>query len=185
MEFVPTALPDVKIVVPKKFGDHRGFFSEVFRKDAFAAAGIDCEFVQDNHSLSAAPGVVRGLHWQVGAAAQHKLVRVLRGAILDVAVDIRRESPTFGRHVAVELSDENWKQLFVPIGFAHGFVTKTPDAEVVYKVSTYYSPPDERGVRWNDPALGVNWGVRENDATLSDRDRKHPLLADVPKDWLF
>jgi dTDP-4-dehydrorhamnose 3,5-epimerase len=185
MEFVPTALPDVKIIIPKKFGDHRGFFSEVFRKDAFAAAGIDCEFVQDNHSLSAAPGVVRGLHWQVGATAQHKLVRVLHGAILDVAVDLRQSSATFGRHVVVELSAQNWRQLFVPVGFAHGFVTRAPNTEVVYKVSTYYSPADERGLRWNDPALGINWGVREADATLSDRDRGHPLFADLPDEWLF
>jgi dTDP-4-dehydrorhamnose 3,5-epimerase len=185
MEFLPTALPDVKIIVPKKFGDQRGFFSEVFRKDAFAKAGIDCEFVQDNHSLSATPGVVRGLHWQVGASAQHKLGRVLRGAILDVAVDLRRHSPTFGRHVSVELSADNWRQLFVPIGFAHGFVTRTPDVEVVYKVTSYYSPADERGLRWNDPELGIDWGIREADATLSDRDRNHPRLADLPIDWLF
>ena len=185
MEIVPTDLPDVKVITPKKFGDHRGFFSEVFRKDAFAAAGIDCGFVQDNHSLSASAGVVRGLHWQVGKTAQHKLVRVLRGAILDVAVDIRRRAPTFGKHVAVELSADNWRQMFVPIGFAHGFVTLAPDTEVVYKVSTYYAPADERGVRWNDPALGINWGLREAEATLSDRDRQHPLFADLPGDWLF
>jgi dTDP-4-dehydrorhamnose 3,5-epimerase len=185
MEFAPTAIPDVKVITPKKFGDHRGFFSEVFRKDAFAKVGIDCEFVQDNHSLSATAGVVRGLHWQVGAAAQHKLVRVLKGAILDVAVDIRPKSPTFGEHVVVELSDDNWQQIFVPIGFAHGFVTLTPNTEVVYKVSAYYSPADERGLRWNDPALGVDWRINELKATLSERDEKHPLFADVPAEWLF
>jgi dTDP-4-dehydrorhamnose 3,5-epimerase len=185
MEFAPTAIPDVKVIVPKKFGDHRGFFSEVFRKDAFAKAGIDCEFVQDNHSLSASPGVVRGLHWQVRATAQHKLVRVLKGAILDVAVDIRRKSPTFGKHVVVELSDENWKQIFVPIGFAHGFVTLKPNTEVVYKVSEYYSPADERGLRWNDPALDIDWRIKPGEATLSDRDEKHPLFADLPAEWLF
>src|SRR5262249_5778348 len=185
MEFASTAIPDVKVIAPKKFGDHRGFFSEVFRKDAFANAGIDCEFVQDNHSLSAAAGVVRGLHWQVGATAQHKLVRVLKGAILDVAVDIRRRSPTFGKHVVVELTDENWKQIFVPIGFAHGFVTLAPDTEVVYKVSAYYSPADERGLRWNDPNLGVNWGIKDGAATLSDRDTKHPLFAELPAEWPF
>jgi dTDP-4-dehydrorhamnose 3,5-epimerase len=185
MEFAPTAIPDVKVIVPKKFGDHRGFFSEVFRKDAFAKAGIDCEFVQDNHSLSASPGVVRGLHWQVRATAQHKLVRVLKGAILDVAVDIRRKSPTFGKHVVVELSDENWKQIFVPIGFAHGFVTLKPNTEVVYKVSAYYSPADERGLRWNDPALDIDWRIKPGEARLSDRDEKHPLFADLPAEWLF
>jgi dTDP-4-dehydrorhamnose 3,5-epimerase len=185
MEFVATAIPDVKVLAPKKFGDHRGFFSEVFRKDAFARAGIDSEFVQDNHSLSASAGVVRGLHWQVGANAQDKLVRVLKGAILDVAVDIRRTSPTYGKHVAIELSDENWKQIFVPVGFAHGFVTLAPNTEVVYKVTSYYSPADERGVRWNDPKLGIDWRVGPNDATLSERDEKHPLFAELPSDWLF
>lgn len=185
MEVVATAIPDVKVITPKKFGDRRGFFSEVFRSDAFAKAGIDAPFVQDNHSLSASTGVVRGLHWQVGATAQHKLVRVLKGAILDVAVDIRRKSPTFGKHVVVELSEENWKQIFVPIGFAHGFVTLAPNTEVVYKVSAYYSPADERGVRWNDPALGVDWRIKHSGATLSERDEKHPLFADLPSDWLF
>jgi dTDP-4-dehydrorhamnose 3,5-epimerase len=185
MEFHKTAIKDVVVIAPKKHGDHRGFFSEVFRKDRFAEHGVDCDFVQDNHSLSASAGVVRGLHWQVGANAQHKLVRVLKGRILDVAVDLRQKSPTFGRHVAVELSAENWKQIFVPIGFAHGFVTLEPDTEVVYKVSAYYSPEDERGLRWNDAALGIDWRVKEADATLSDRDRNHPPFAELPDEWLF
>lgn len=177
MQITPTAIPDVKLIEPRKFGDHRGFFSETFSRKALAAAGLDLDFVQDNHSLSATAGTVRGLHYQVAPTAQAKLVRVVRGAILDVAVDIRRGSSTFGRHVAVELSAANWKQVLVPVGFAHGFVTLEPDTEVIYKVTDYYSPPDERGVLWNDPALGIDWRVAPDAATLSERDRRHPLLS--------
>jgi dTDP-4-dehydrorhamnose 3,5-epimerase len=176
MQVIPTELPDVKVLVPKKFGDHRGFFSEVYSRRALRAAGIDAEFVQDNHSLSAERSVVRGLHYQLSPMAQDKLVRVVRGAILDVAVDIRKGSPTFGRHVAVKISAENWNQIYVPAGFAHGFVTLEPNTEVVYKVTNDYSPQHERGVRWNDPDLGIDWGVAEADAVLSQRDRVHPLL---------
>jgi dTDP-4-dehydrorhamnose 3,5-epimerase len=179
MQVIETEIPDVKVLVPKKFGDHRGFFSEVYSRKALAAVGITAEFVQDNHSLSAERGVVRGLHYQVPPTAQDKLVRVVRGAILDVAVDVRRGSPTFGRHVSAVLSAENWRQMFVPVGFAHGFVTLEPNTEVVYKVTTYYAPQDERGIRWNDPALGIAWGVDEASAVLSPRDRAHPLFADV------
>ena len=138
-----TAIPAVKIIAPKKFGAHRGFFSETWSRKAFAEAGIDLDFVQDNQSLSAPVGTLRGLHFQSAPFAQAKLVRVTRGRILDVAVDIRASSPTFGRHVAVELSAENWKQLLVPVGFAHGFVSLGPDSEVVYKVTAPYAPPDE------------------------------------------
>lgn len=178
MNITPTALAEVRILEPRKFGDHRGFFSEVYSRRALTAAGIDLEFVQDNHSMSAAPGTVRGLHYQIGAAAQAKLVRVVRGAVLDVAVDIRRSSPTFGRHVAVELSAANWRQVLVPVGFAHGFVTLEPDTEVIYKVTADYAPAEERGILWNDPALGIDWRVEAAAATLSDRDRRHPLLAE-------
>ncbi len=177
MTVTPTAIPDVKLIAPRKHGDHRGFFSETYSRKALAAAGIDVEFVQDNHSLSAASGTVRGLHYQVAPTAQAKLVRVVRGAVLDVAVDIRRASPTFGQHVSVELSADNWRQVFVPAGFAHGFVTLGPDTEVIYKVTDYYSPADERGILWNDPALGIDWRVAPDEATLSDRDRRHPSLA--------
>lgn len=151
----------VLLVEPRKHGDHRGFFSETYRKDALAEAGFDTEFVQDNHSFSAAPYTVRGLHFQLDPFAQDKLVRVTRGAIFDVAVDIRPDSATFGRHVAVELSAQDWRQLLVPRGFAHGFQTVTPDCEVLYKVSAYYAHDAERGLRWNDPALGIDWPVSD------------------------
>ena len=179
MQVVPTAIPDVRVIVPKKFGDHRGFFSETYSRKAFEALGLRGDFVQDNHSLSAEAGVVRGLHYQLPPMAQDKLLRVVRGAILDVAVDVRRGSPTFGRHVAEVLSAENWRQIFIPAGFAHGFRTLEPNTEVIYKVTAFYSPEHERGVRWNDPALGIDWGVAEAGAILSDRDRKHPLLAEA------
>lgn len=169
----------VKMLIPRKHGDHRGFFSEVYNQRALAQAGIDVEFVQDNHSLSAGKGTVRGLHFQTPPCAQHKLVRVTRGAAFDVAVDLRRASPTYGRHAGVVLSAAAWNQVLVPIGFAHGFMTLEPDTEVVYKVSDYYSPAHERGLLWNDPALGIEWPVPETDATLSDRDRRQPRLADV------
>ncbi|MBV9289536.1 MAG: dTDP-4-dehydrorhamnose 3,5-epimerase, partial [Hyphomicrobiales bacterium] len=139
MRVEETAIPAVKIVTPKKHGDARGFFSEVYNKSDWSAAGLHFEFVQDNHSFSAAAGTLRGLHFQAAPVAQNKVVRVARGRILDIAVDIRRSSPTFGRHVAVELSAENWRQLFIPIGFAHGFVTLEPDTEVLYKTTANYS----------------------------------------------
>src|SRR5205814_6411599 len=134
---------------------------------------------QDNHSLSAEKGVLRGLHYQIQPMAQAKLVRVIHGAILDVAVDIRRGSPTFGQHVTAVLSSENWRQILVPVGFAHGFVTLEPNTEVLYKVSNYYSPSHERGIRWNDPQLGIEWGIDPSRAILSKRDLEHPVLADA------
>jgi dTDP-4-dehydrorhamnose 3,5-epimerase len=179
MQLIETEIPAVKVLLPKKFGDHRGFFSEVYSDKLLAGLGVDARFVQDNHSLSAEKGVVRGLHYQLPPMAQDKLIRVVRGAIMDVAVDIRRGSPTFGRHVACLLSADNWKQMFVPAGFAHGFATLEPNTEVLYKVTNYYSPSHERGVRWNDPKLGINWHFAERDAVLSERDRKHPMLAEM------
>jgi dTDP-4-dehydrorhamnose 3,5-epimerase len=176
----PTALPDVKIVTPKRFGDDRGFFSEVYNRKAFEAAGLAMEFVQDNHSWSAKAGTVRGLHFQSAPFAQDKLIRVVRGRILDVAVDLRRSSPTFGRHVAVELSAENWRQLLVPVGFAHGFCTLEPDCEVIYKVSGYYAAAHDLGLAWDDPELAIAWPVSPEEATLSDKDRRQPRLADLP-----
>jgi dTDP-4-dehydrorhamnose 3,5-epimerase len=175
-----TAIPDVKIVTPKRFGDHRGFFSETYSRQRFVEAGIAIDFVQDNHSHSAAVGTVRGLHFQTAPFAQAKLVRVVRGRILDVAVDIRRSSPTYGQHVAVELSAENWRQLLVPVGFAHGFCTLEPDCEIQYKVSAYYSAADDFGLAWDDPALGISWPVRPEEAVLSDKDRRQPTLAELP-----
>jgi dTDP-4-dehydrorhamnose 3,5-epimerase len=180
-EIVSTEIPDVKIVTPRKFGDHRGFFSEVFNARAFREAGIDLDFVQDNHSLSAAAGTLRGLHFQSAPFAQDKLVRVPRGKILDVAVDIRHSSPTYGRHVAVEISAENWRQLLVPIGFAHGFVTLEPETEVIYKVTNYYSAANDLGLAWDDPELGIKWPFPAEKIILSDKDRKHPQLRDLPK----
>jgi dTDP-4-dehydrorhamnose 3,5-epimerase len=178
MDVMATALADVKIITPPKFGDHRGFFSETYHKAKLAEAGVDLEFVQDNQSLSTTRGVLRGLHYQLPPLAQDKLVRVTRGAILDVAVDIRRGSATFGQHVAVELSAENWRQLLVPIGFAHGFVTLTDETEVCYKCSDFYSPEHERGIAFDDPDLGIEWPLAAGELTLSERDRQHPRLKD-------
>jgi dTDP-4-dehydrorhamnose 3,5-epimerase len=174
-----TAIPAVKIVTPKKFGDHRGFFSEVYSAKAWREAGLDYQFVQDNHSYSAEAGVIRGLHFQTEPFGQTKLVRVARGRVRDVAVDLRRGSPTFGRHVAVELSAANWRQLLVPVGFAHGFCALEPDCEVLYKVTNVYSPAHDKGLAFDDPALGIDWGVDFSRAVLSDKDRKHPRLADL------
>ncbi len=182
MKVVPTQLPGVLLVEADRFGDGRGFFSETYNRRQWAAAGIDVEFVQDNQSLSAARGTVRGLHWQAPPHAQAKLLRVTRGAILDVVVDVRRASPTFGRHLAVELSAENWRQLYVPEGFAHGFCTLTDAVEVIYKVSDYYAPEAEGGIAWDDPDLGISWPVARQDATLSAKDVLLPRLAnaDIP-----
>jgi dTDP-4-dehydrorhamnose 3,5-epimerase len=180
MQLTETAIPAVKLLTPKKFGDNRGFFSETFNRNTFRAlTGAEVDFVQDNQSLSVEKGVVRGLHYQLPPMAQDKLIRVTRGAILDVAVDIRRGSPTFGRHVAAVISAENWRQIFVPVGFAHGFVTLEPNTEVLYKVSAYYSPKDERGIRWNDPKLAIAWGIDESAAVMSEKDRKYPTLAEA------
>ncbi|GGC53961.1 dTDP-4-dehydrorhamnose 3,5-epimerase [Chelatococcus reniformis] len=175
-----TAIPDVKVVTPKRHGDHRGFFSETFNLRDFAEGGIAGGFVQDNHSLSGPVGTVRGLHFQSAPFAQDKLVRVVRGAILDVAVDLRRSSPTYGRHVAVELSAQNWRQLWVPVGFAHGFCTLEPDTEVVYKVTGYYSAAHDHGMRWNDPDLGIAWPVAGDAALLSAKDAAQPRFAELP-----
>lgn len=178
MKVEPLAIPDLLLVEPARFGDARGFFSEVWSHRALAAAGLDVAFVQDNHSLSREVGVVRGLHFQRPPAAQGKLVRVVRGAILDVAVDIRAGSPTYGRHVACVLSAANWKQLWVPRGFAHGFATLEPDTEVLYKVDAYYDHAADAGIRWDDPALGIDWRVEG--PVLSDKDRAAPRLAEIP-----
>lgn len=181
MTFERTALPDVIVVTPGKFGDARGFFSEVYNAARWKEAGLDHAFVQDNHSLSGPVGTLRGLHFQIPPFAQDKLVRVARGRILDVAVDLRRSSPTFGRHVAIELSAENWRQLLVPAGFAHGFVTLEPDTEVVYKVTAFYSPSHDRGLAWDDPDLRIAWPVPPGGPILSDKDRLWPRLRDLPE----
>ena len=179
MRIEESSIPAVKVLKPKKHGDHRGFFSEVYNKQALARAGIDIEFVQDNHSLSAEKGTVRGLHFQTPPFAQDKLVRVVRGAVFDVAVDLRRSSATYGRHVSAVLSAEAWNQILVPAGFAHGFMTLEPDTEVIYKVSGYYAPDHDKGLLWNDPALGIEWPIPETEAILSDKDRRQPRLAEL------
>lgn len=180
MDVVSLAIPEVKIIRPKKFGDHRGFFSETYSKRSFEAAGLHYDFVQDNQSLSAEVGTVRGLHFQLPPFAQDKLLRVVRGAILDVAVDIRKGSPTFGKHVSAVISAEEWNQILVPIGFAHGFCTLEPDTEVIYKVTNFYSAEHDRGLLWNDPELGIDWPVAADKAQLSDKDRRNPRLAELP-----
>jgi dTDP-4-dehydrorhamnose 3,5-epimerase len=180
MQIFDTSLPEVKIVAPKRIGDARGFFSEVWNVRDFAEAGIMASFVQDNHIRNPLKGTLRGMHYQLAPATQGKLLRVTRGSIFDVAVDIRRGSPTFGLHAAAVLSADNWQQLWVPAGFAHGYCTLEDDTEVQYKVTGYYSPAHDRGIAWNDPALRINWPVMEDSVLLSERDRKHPRLADQP-----
>ncbi|ODN69456.1 dTDP-4-dehydrorhamnose 3,5-epimerase [Methylobrevis pamukkalensis] len=179
MEFHPTAIPDVVIIEPKRHGDARGLFAETFRQDRFDAVVGRTVFVQDNHSISAAAGTIRGLHFQRPPAAQGKLVRCTKGRILDVAVDIRAGSPTFGRHVAVELSADNWRQLWLPAGFAHGFCTLEADCEVVYKTTDYYSAADDAGLAFDDPDLAIDWPVAAADAVLSEKDRRQPAFADL------
>lgn len=179
MEIVPTDIPDVLLITPKKFGDHRGFFSETYNRNRLEDVGVDVEFVQDNHSLSVERGVLRGLHYQIAPKAQDKLVRVVRGSIIDIAVDIRRGSPTFGKTVSAVLSDENWTQIYIPKGFAHGFLTLTSNVEVIYKVTDYYSPEHERGIIWNDAELGIDWPIDPSEVILSERDKKHPHFANA------
>lgn len=179
MDIIPQTIPDVLLITPRKFGDERGFFSETFRKAALSEAGFEREFIQDNHSMSGANGTVRGLHFQLKPFEQDKLLRVVKGAVLDVAVDIRPDSPTYGQHVAVELSASNWRQLLVPRGFAHGFQTLTDDCEVLYKVTAYYAPEAERGLLWNDPDLDIDWPLGESAATINTRDAAWPRLREL------
>jgi dTDP-4-dehydrorhamnose 3,5-epimerase len=167
------------LVRPNRFGDARGWFSETYSRERYAALGIDCLFVQDNHSMSREPGVLRGLHWQAPPHGQAKLVRCVRGAIWDVAVDARRGSPTFGRWVSAELTADNGHQLFVPVGFAHGFVTLAPDSEVEYKVSASYAPASEGGVLWNDPDLALPWPLPAGGPILSPKDEILPRLSEA------
>jgi dTDP-4-dehydrorhamnose 3,5-epimerase len=180
--FTATRLPVAGpvLVTPQRFGDHRGFFLESYSVRDFAALGIPDVFVQDNHSLSAVPGTIRGMHFQLPPHAQAKLVRVLRGAILDIAVDLRRSSPSYGRHVAVELTADNAQQLYIPVGFAHGFCTLAPDTEVAYKVTALYAPECDRGIAWDDPDLALPWPFDAAAVQLSDKDRRAPRLRDLP-----
>ncbi len=174
-----TSIAGVFVLQPRKHGDARGFFSEVFKASALAAHGIVQDWRQDNHAFSSQCGVVRGLHFQAPPHAQAKLLRVTRGAIFDVVVDIRRGSATYGAHVAVELSAENWRQIYVPEGMAHGYCTLSDMTEVLYKTSAEYAPGSEGGLLWNDPALAIAWPVSLEAAIVVDRDRAWPLLTDL------
>lgn len=176
MNIVKTNVEDVIIIEPKVFGDHRGWFTETYSKEKFKEHGVEIDFIQDNHSFSAQKGTLRGLHFQLNPKAQTKLVRCTKGKILDVAVDIREGSPTYKKWVAVELTEENKKQLLVPKGFAHGFITLTDNVEVQYKVDEYYSPENDRSIRYDDPEIGVAWGIEA--PILSEKDLNAPLLED-------
>jgi dTDP-4-dehydrorhamnose 3,5-epimerase len=180
LEVHSLALPDVKLIRSPRFGDRRGYFAETYMRRDFVAAGLATEFVQDNQSGSAARGTVRGLHFQVPPFAQAKLVRILRGSILDVVVDLRRSSPSYGRYLSVELDADGDEQLFIPTGFAHGYCTLEPETVVFYKVDKVYSAEHERGVNWADPKLGIQWPVVESLAVLSEKDRVLPPLRDLP-----
>ena len=186
MIITSTDIPEVLLIEPKRFGDNRGFFSEVFNAKALARHVGTLEFVQDNHSLSQKKGTLRGIHFQSPPFAQDKLVRCVRGSILDIAVDLRRGSPTFGQSVSAELSADNWRQLFVPKGFGHAFLTLTPDVEVIYKVTDYYAPDHDGGIAWNDPDLAIAWGLHKDDEVeLSAKDTKLPRLADFETPFLY
>lgn len=180
IKIIKTSIPEVLVLEPQVFGDARGYFMESWSQRDFDAAVRPVKFVQDNESRSSY-GVLRGLHFQKGACAQSKLVRVIEGRVLDVAVDIRKGSPSFGRYVKVELSGENHRQCFVPKGFAHGFVVLSPEAVFQYKCDFPYAPEAEAAIAWNDPSLGIDWGIPEADILLSQRDRSHPFLADAPE----
>lgn len=178
MQIKETRLPEVLILTPARHGDARGFFSESWNAQTLAAAGIHHHFVQDNHSLSKAPNTLRGLHFQTPPHAQTKLVRCGRGALYDVAVDIRHGSPNFGKWVGVELSFENGHQLLIPAGFMHGFITRAPMTEIIYKCTDTYAPECDAAVRWDDPALNIDWGLEGKTPILSDKDAKAPLLSE-------
>jgi dTDP-4-dehydrorhamnose 3,5-epimerase len=179
LEVCSLRIPDVKIIIPKKHGDSRGFFSETYNKSDFSEAGIDLDFVQDNHSLSPHVGTLRGLHYQGPPFAQDKLVRFVSGRILDVAVDLRRSSPTFGHWVTAEISAEAWNQILIPMGFAHAICTLEPNTQLIYKVTNYYSPQHDFGVRWNDPDLRIEWPFSDGQLALSEKDSKQPFFKDL------
>lgn len=184
MNVVETCLSEVKIIKPKVFGDHRGWFMETYNNAVLKEAGIEISFVQDNQSFSAAKGTLRGLHFQLKPKAQTKLIRCTNGAIFDVAVDIRKGSPTYGKWVGIELSAYNKKQLFIPKGFAHGFITLTDQAEVQYKVDELYDPEYDRGIIWNDPAIGIEWPM-DVPPILSKKDKNTPMLSEIENNFIY
>lgn len=184
MNFLETNLKGVFILEPTIHGDHRGWFMETYNNEKIEEAGFKLNFLQDNHSFSATKGTLRGLHYQMNPKAQTKLVRCSKGAIYDVAVDIRKGSQTFGEWIGIELSEENKKQLLVPKGFAHGFMTMTEDVEVQYKVDEVYSPANDRSIIWNDPDIGIKWPI-DIQPVLSQKDEKAPLLKDVDNNFEF
>lgn len=180
-------VPDspVKLISTRRFGDDRGWFSETYSETTWAKFGVTCRFVQDNHSLSAFTGTIRGIHFQTPPHAQDKLVRCSRGRIIDYAVDLRKGSPTFGQHVFAELSAENGQQLFVPVGFGHAFVTLEPDTEVQYKVSDVYAPQCDGGIRWDCPDIGIDWPLPAGGPTLSGKDMQLPTLSDFDSPFIY
>ncbi|NKE04709.1 dTDP-4-dehydrorhamnose 3,5-epimerase [Mesobacillus selenatarsenatis] len=184
MKVIETYLEGVLVIEPKVFGDHRGWFMETYSDVKFSESGVELDFVQDNHSFSAAKGTLRGLHYQLNPKAQTKLVRCTKGAIFDVAVDIRKNSPSFGEWFGIELSAENKKQLLIPKGFAHGFMTLTDDVEVQYKVDELYAPECDRGIIWNDPEIAIEWPI-DIKPILSSKDEKAPLLKDAENNFSY
>ncbi|MEB5855350.1 dTDP-4-dehydrorhamnose 3,5-epimerase [Enterococcus gallinarum] len=185
LRITKTNLTDVVLVEPAVFGDHRGFFTESYSQEDFKAAGLDYAFVQDNHSLSVEAGVLRGLHFQKGEAAQTKLIRVVTGAVLDVIVDIRKGSPTYGQWEGYILSESNHRQLLVPKGFAHGFVTLTPNVNFLYKCDNYYNAQADAGIAFDDPELAIDWPIAKEQAILSEKDQHHPTLQAFEDDNPF
>ena len=183
--FEDLEIEGLKLVIPKKHGDARGFFSETHNAETWRRAGLNYNFVQDNHSLSRSAGTVRGLHFQAPPHGQAKLVRCVRGRILDVAVDVRRDSPTYGRHLSVELSAENGHQLFVPVGYGHAFVTLEPNCEVIYKVSDFYAPDSDGGIRFDDPEISIAWPFPADQLVLSPKDRALPLLSEFDSPFVY
>lgn len=185
MYTVELEIPEVKVFTPKQFGDCRGFFSETYNYRTFQCAGLDVVFVQDNHAYSADRATLRGLHFQTPPFAQDKLLRAIRGSVLDVAVDIRKGSPTYGRYVSCIVSAKSWNQVFIPLGFAHGYVTLEPDTEVLYKVSNYYSPEHEFGLLWCDADLDIDWNISADQVILSDKDKAQPVFGDFASPFAF
>ena len=185
MDVVELQIPEIKILRPTKHGDARGFFSETYNKRDLKRVGIDLDFVQDNQSYSSQSGTLRGLHFQIEPFAQDKLVRVLRGRILDVAVDIRKGSPTFGQHVKIEISAKEWNQILVPKGFAHAILTLEPDTEILYKVTNYFAPACDKGLFWNDADLRIEWPLSSDEVVLSAKDAELPLIKDLPDYFAF